>query len=211
MCLPKAVKAKANSRPDDLVRVLTRFVRVLTVEQAQRFGLATDGALRQTIEQHRRRGILATLRVPVIAIEPAGQPLLKWVPGDPGPEWDELSRRLRRRWGGDAVMRTLVHATRLGGSLHGSRPGRPPRSSEASHDVALAEIFLRHFHRQPAGWRREDELPAEPFAHAPVRPDACVFRKGRVVAIELGGRYRPEKLKRFHDFCDDREVPYELW
>ncbi len=63
-----------------------------------------------------------------------------------------------------------------------------------------------------SGWVSEDELveTAPPFE---VLPDSMLLDPKGVVrlVVEFAGIYDAKRLRRIHDYAENRELPYELW
>jgi hypothetical protein len=98
----------------------------------------------------------------------------------------------------------------------GGRGGRPPRPTEWTHDLHLAEVYLRLRAVSPARartWRHEDlESHATADRAGAKLPDAFVVDGQLPTAIELvGASYSTEKLLEFHYYCAALGMGYELW
>ena len=80
--------------------------------------------------------------------------------------------------------------------------------------MQLAGLYLHFLRHRPAdaeAWISEATLAAE--RQGQILPDAALTDDAGVVrrVIEWTGRYTAERLRRLHDDCADRGLPYELW
>lgn len=173
-------------------------------------------AARVALSRLVQSGELTSWRAPIrIMTRLSSQPLAEWSPGLPEPELSQIASQSRARWGRAEVIRTLYSASTQAVSKARGRAARAVRASEASHDVALSELYLhmtRLGARGVSSWRGEDSLGAYvECLPVPAIPDALTQFDGRFVAIELVGRYRAEKLRAFHTSCERARLAYELW
>jgi hypothetical protein len=208
-----------SQRDDDICRILTHKVRVLSLPQiaATWFASAADPlrAARKCVAALREAGLItvATLVVhPPVAV-PA--PLVTWSPGDSEPNLGSLAYRLERRWPLAPVPTMVVTATRQAASRYGGHGGRQSRRTETSHDLSLAGLYLEMRMRSPLraeAWRSEAALLAEGWGRRQPLPDALLrFERGRQVVVEFAGTYPKHRLERFHAFCAKRGMTYEVW
>ena len=128
-------------------------------------------------------------------------PLATWQPGLPPPSARELARITKARF-------RDIPVTPLAGIL--GRGKRPPKESEATHDLHLAGVYLRMRRELPTrarSWVFESEI--EPWAG--YHPDAMV-RDGRSwTVIEFAGEYDEPEIARCHNACEARNYGYEIW
>lgn len=212
-----AGKSRLTVRDLQILDTLTQRVRVLGVSQvAQTWWVGTENA----IENARRRlGVLADaghvhltriLAQPVIPLE---NPLVTWRAPEPIPDFGPVISCLRRRWNYPVQPTAAVLATKSAAASLGGH-AQPPRLSEGTHDLHVAEVFLRLYRANPA--RSRKWVPEAKLADGRTRtgrvPDALLSLPGRPVVIEVGGAsYDKEKLRGFHRFCETKGYDYELW
>jgi hypothetical protein len=208
-----------SQRDDDICRILTHKVRVLSLPQIAATWFASAAgplrAARKCVAALQEAGLVtvATLVVhPPVAV-PA--PLVTWSPGDAEPNLGSLAYRLERRWPLAPVPTSLVTATRKAAARYGGHGGRQSRRSEASHDLSLAGLYLHMRMRsslRAQAWVSEAALLAEGWGRRQPLPDALLrFARGRQIAVEFAGTYPKHRLKRFHAFCARRGLTYEVW
>lgn len=210
-----------TDRDERIIWTLTRKLRVVTVDQAARTWWSdrqhATKAARDRLSKLRHDGLLHL--VPVMAhpeIELPG-PVFCWEPGDDTPDFGPISYRLRSRWNHPVAATTLVGATRQAvREFGGFIADRLPRPSEASHDIHLAQVYLKLVGRDPAlahRWICEQQLYAEGRGRNERLPDAILRpRRGKAEdgrVIEFGGAYTKKKLEEFHEGIS--HSAYEIW
>lgn len=207
-----------SQRDDEVLDALTLRVRVMSIHQIARCWF---GNLRNPVRQAARRvstlaqaGLVEQATMPARPELALDRPLVTWMPGDLEPEFERLATILDARWKEPATPAEIVIATRKAGNFRGGGGGRWPRRSEVSHDLTLAGLYLawrRGRRSRDAEWISEARLRHEGFGDEDRLPDAMIQEAGRRRAIELAGAYGAAKLRDFHRFCAERELPYELW
>lgn len=148
------------------------------------------------------------------------QLLLDWQPGDELPDFISLSAALRSM-PLPAQRMDYVFATQRAANLTGGFGGRGPRTSEISHDLSLARVYLQMREHQPERaqhWVSEAAIADQVLTRSRNRrtgqklPDAMLIERRQKTAIEYGGTsYSAQKLQAFHVFCDEQGWAYELW
>jgi hypothetical protein len=205
-------------RAADLLAVLTRRVRLLSVAQVARVWWATVRDARRSADAQvavwADAGWLVAERLlarPELALR---RPLVCWQPGQALPDFARVAAVLRVRW--HRAPAVLTPCVRASATAHVALTGRPARSSrpgEVTHDLHVARVYLLMRASLPTrarSWVLEDALPTsdEPGEK---RPDACVTDGRHQTAIELAGEYDAPKLRAFHDGCAAQNLAYELW
>jgi hypothetical protein len=110
-------------------------------------------------------------------------------------------------------MTTCVSASRKAANVFGGHGGRLPREIERSHDIHLARVYLVYCRQTPeliANWIFEERLRSE-TRRGDRLPDAVIRTGSTQKAIEFGGAYPKDKLRSFHRYFVDRNIPYEVW
>lgn len=200
---------------NDLIEMLTHRVRVLADRQlANTFcGGDSERANRLLSELEvegyvERRSVLAR---PILYLE---APVIAWRPGAEKPHFGKAAYRLKSRWRESAMPTEIVRATtRAAQEFGGYLGGRWPRTSETTHDLNLAAVFLWHRTYRPedaTAWIPEAQLYAEGRGLGHRLPDA-VIRMGGIDQriVEFGGSYGKQKLQGFH--AEMNTLPYEIW
>lgn len=221
---PEAHAGAALGEDDrDLLAVLTLRVRTLSVAQAARTWWPEDegraGARRLAGAKRRldallRRGLIETTHLLAHPELDLTAPLAVWLPGLPSPSLGSIAHAAKQRWTMDPVSTTFITATSAGGRVMGGEGGRAPRTSEATHDLHVAAVFLRmrrELRTRAVSWRSEASVLASRDGRSEQLPDALV-RDGRATtAIEFVGEYPAAKLSAFHKYCAAKGYGYELW
>lgn len=206
-------------RDQAILDALTLRVRVLSLSQIARTWWGDtqgpESLARTRLKELEREGLVTLFPLVAHPEIPLDAPLIAWRPGDTPPDFGEASHRAKRRWTRDVTTCAGVFATTVAGNWFGGTGGRPPRASEATHDLHLAAVFLRLREANPsaaATWTSEGRLLARGEGRGDKLPDAIVgTRAGGKRVIEFGGAYSKSKFAQFHDFCLRRKLPYEVW
>ena len=207
-----------TARDARIFHLLTRKVPLATAGQlARAFWPPSDSAValaRQRLKTLISAGIVETYLVRAHSELPLYQPLLSWTPGDPLPVFGRLSYRLRTRLTeAFKPIQVFTGSESLGRRVAG-RGGCLKHPLHATHDLHLTTVYLHKLKWNPveaSAWVSDAILA--PLRRGQKLPDAEIQdQNGRTIkVIELGGTYPPERLRRVHEDCERRQVPYELW
>ncbi|MGD9689161.1 MAG: hypothetical protein AB7K52_00580 [Phycisphaerales bacterium] len=215
MTLPAA--KSLTPRDENLLHALTHRVRVLTLNQVARTfwaGASETSAAEPRLDQLCGAGLLERLVRMAHPELPLSAPLATWQPGLPRPALTALARQLRSRWRLPDTATVMYTATRAAAALTGGHGDRPLRTSETTHDIHLAGVYLlmrRELPTRARSWKSEARLLAEGRGRHEKLPDAVVTDGRSETAIEFGGMYSADKLAAFHDHCHHSHLGYELW
>ncbi len=216
-----SVSVQLSERDRQLLAILTRKIRVLTIEQIARTWFHNSdnpkAAAKRRVKRMSEAGWLATktmLAHPEILLE---EPVFKWLPGNESPGFGQIAYRLKARWNQSPVSTSFVLATSQAGRTFGGYVAdRAPRQSEASHDLHLAQVYLLYRVDRPASakrWVSEHQLYAEGGGRGERLPDAILRHPSRNRSkdyiIEFGGAYSKSKLSEFHAALS--HLRYEIW
>lgn len=142
-------------------------------------------------------------------------PVFAWQPGDGPPNAEQISFRLKTRWKYRALRPTVVYLPTESTVEHfGGRPHHHQISTQVTHDLGVAAIWLRlHLDAPPLAkaWRGEDLIARE--RRGETLPDALLVGSDQEPAalIEFGGSYGPTRTA---ELCDDaamRNLPCQIW
>lgn len=142
-------------------------------------------------------------------------PLVVWEPGTGQPDFGPIAYRLKTRFDEPAKVRAIYWASAKTMTRFGGGQVRRPRSSEVSHDLGLAAVYLTLLKSNPdraKQWVSEAKILARGTSLGVKVPDAVLREgNGKVTAIEFGGEYSKAKLIAFHRYCEAEGEGYELW
>lgn len=202
----------------EVVAALTQHVRVLTVDQIARTWWPHTQRPRSNalkgLADLEGRGLVETFSMMAQPEIDLPGPVFVWRPGDPEPDFRAIASRLRARWKRprrptDAVIATRRAARDYGGYLGGRRP----RASEATHDLHLAQVYLRMRRESPElleFWVSEAQQYAEGGGRNEPLPDVIIRPAGAAqFLVEFAGQYSRRKLEEFHGRTN--HIPYQLW
>lgn len=203
-----------------LLEILARKLRVLTLPQgAEALGVKP----RALLERARRLESLGLVRVFEVFVSRtvASARVALATPSD-APDFAYVVRDVKRKWvrAGPPAPKTVIAATRAGGTLAAGVGGRPPRTSEGPHDVFVAAVYLALSRAEPevaATWVSEDRLIRRGFGEGENLPgenlpDALVERAGTPTAIEIvGSSYTASKLSALWNHCKRNGLLLEIW
>ncbi len=210
-----------TSRDDAILDALALRIRVLSLEQIvrtwwSRMAQGRKAALHRLrqLEEAGKLHIFDLVAHPEIYL---ARPVSSWVPGHPTPDHGALSYKLKARWIEPPIVHTAVIASKQTGRHYGGWGGRYPRSTERTHDIHMATVFLVKQKRKQfelANWLSEEKVRERQLQKRSSRishlPDAIVTRPKRL-AVEFGGAYTPKKLESFHTYCEGIGLRYEIW
>lgn len=207
-----------TKRDLELLSTLANAVRAFTLRQlaCAWWPSRTAESARARLRVLERAGYVRLETQPVGPILALEEPLLTWQPGLPRPELGPVAQTARRRWRKPVETLLCVSVTDLGATHVGTGSARAPRPTEWTHDLHLAEVYLRLRQIVPIrarSWRHEDMESHRAVDRAGEKlPDALVRDGLQTTAIELvGSSYSREKLNAFHDHCHEHDLGYELW
>ena len=201
----------------DLLRTLTRRVRILTLSQIASCWWPAIRRLRGIRQQLRRLEAAGLVEVYCVNAHPllrVDGPLFAWQPGRNDPDVDHIGEATRLRWTRRAIPTVVCVASPLAANLFGSTARSLPAMEHRDHDLRLADVYV-HYRRQHPRLARL-WIGEHAFAKAGYRvkdPDAFLIdRQRRVIrVIESAGRYGPQQVESFHEHCVEHDLPYELW
>jgi hypothetical protein len=198
--------------PEDLLllEVLTWKLRVVAIPQLRGVCNA-ERAVKRLLRNRwlREEDVLVRL----LTLE---QPLVIWQPGMPAPDFSSLSWQLesRRHRTEPAIVR-VIWASPRAQRLAGGCSGQLRQPFQIEHDLGTAAVFFRRNELDPSNWGQwvcEDILRQSARRRQPI-PDAALCSTDGMIrtAIEFGGAYSADRLRRFHRQCHRCAIPYELW
>ncbi len=203
---------------EDILKILTHRVRVLSVEQlSEIYGAAGQKgqlAARRRVARLERDGWIIPgfgLAQPELSL---AAPVFTWRLQSPAPNFEAVSYQLRKRWTLPPRPTHYAAASAKAGTFFGGSGGRLPRTSELTHDICLARVFLRLRAADPKRaerWVSEARLFEEGEGRGDRLPDALIVTRREKIVVEFGGSYTAKKLKSFHDFCVAKTWGYEVW
>lgn len=206
-----------TKRDHEVVQTLVQRVRLVSGRQAADHWWGGELAnARRRLKRLAAEGLIANTTVLARTLPELESPLANWRPGDPAPDFGGVAYRCQDRWRRRpprpcTVWIACERAARLFG---GVRRGELKQPTQATHDLGVAAVWFRLRQVSPewaAAWRGEDLL-----AHTrqgQKLPDAfLVDAHERVVwVIEFGGGYDAARVQAFHEDCERRGLPYQLW
>ena len=190
----------------------TRF-RCETLVQAALHRSASLEQTKKVIKNLERDGWIEVVKVLVAKPTRLHGPLATWSPGEPDLNYSSLSYRLQRRCEVPLVEQTILFATRKAAHAFGGVMPERSRPLQCGHDLMLAEIYLAIRRLDPLranSWIGEDCFRRARCIRGFV-PDALTTSRGIVTAVEYGGAYGAERLRRFKAACERLSLPFEIW
>jgi hypothetical protein len=155
------------------------------------------------------------------------QPLVMWAPRETTPDLAAVARHIQERWTGRGKVERVLVATNAAVGLYGGFAGGRKLPDQASHDIHVAQIYLRLLTTQPSvarQWKSEERLAYErrryrrpgdlsDLPHIEKVPDAVLCDDAGNIrsVIEFSGEYKLERLQRLHRYCVENAYPYECW
>lgn len=219
MVMRKATRTiDLTERDRSVLDVLTTCVRLLSLPQIAR---TFWRQVRVPVVAARRRltvleeaGLLDCLTVLARPELTLTAPVIRWMPGIAPPNFGSAAHQLQARWDQPPMPTIVVVATARAGHWRGGQGGRRPRTSEATHDLHLAAVYLKFLAEQPdlaKFWVSESSLVQSARVAGMRLPDAMIQGPEERKVIEFGGAYSKSKLAEFHAFCCQEKLAYEVW
>lgn len=214
---PSTTRVSLTARDLDLLSVLVRQVRILSMAQiascwwprAQKSRTCAQRLKRLSNEGYIRQ--LQVMSHPPVELDTW---VIKWKTGKTEPDFHAASYSMKKRWSLPPETVTVIVATNRTRTLFGDRGEYSPRPSEITHDLHLSAVFLKMRKQRPAlakSWTGETILARQRSSPNEKIPDALV-RKGREkTVIDFGGSYSAARLRQLHDYCSERSYAYEVW
>ena len=211
---------RLTPRDFEILGALTTAVRVMTVSQIGR-GWWSTSSDPVTDARHRIRllctaGFLRIAKVLAMPLPQITAPLTSWKPGDSEPDCGNLSWMARSRWRHGAKQIQIVMPSGRGARLFSGKSAPAlSRHFQMTHDLGLAEVFLAFRSQRPhliPAWRGEAS-----YRHLRRNrkiPDAVITSSDLwppIIAVEFAGAYSRERVRKFHYFCQQERLAYELW
>jgi len=208
-----------TDRDEEVLKTLTLRVRCITASIAAiYFWTNSDGGTRSAAQRFsllEAAGWLFSEMRFAKSLPRLTQPLAVWTPGESEADFGKLSYVLKHRFNFAATSSRIYIATAKAANRYGGIGERPPRNSETSHDLGLAQVYLELRLRivsENADWISEGKLASKRGALGTKLPDAVIRRRGGdETVIEFGGEYSKKKLREFHLHCEKNSLGYEVW
>lgn len=199
----------------ELLVVLTKKVRVLSLEQVAKLWCRGDGQVaRRRVKRLEECGLLSSRTLLAHPeLELAG-PLVCWRPGEPSVDPGSLAHTLESRWHMPLRATQCVIATSAAGRLIGGHGGRAPRTTEASHDLNMSAVYCCLHASDPcaaSAWVSEAHLQSLGLREDGVLPDGAIWCGHSLMFVEFGGRYSRDRLATFVAYCESRGTGFEIW
>lgn len=214
-----------TGREREIVSALASKIRMLSFEQIRREWWpdsdAADRNARRRLSELVEAGLLTRERVAAKPLLDITEPVFRWKPNvgdgpsEPAPDFASLAWQLQKRWTEPEREVTAYLASRRAASIFGGwANGRIKNPGQATHDFHVGAVYLKLIRTAPtlaAGWIGEEIL--SPTRQGQKLPDAILYdREGRPrLVVEFGGAYPAERVQSFHEDCEARALPYELW
>ena len=208
---------RRTDRDRDILVTLATRLRFLALRQVASWWQSPSAAqsARRRLAQLEAEGMVVLSRVHAEPLLELRAPIVAWIPGHPAPDFRAVSNTLNSRWPVVAPAALMVYrASRTTNNRFGG-PGRlaPLSADQITHDLHVSEVYVQLRRTDPAtasAWIGEDVLGKAGYRMKD--PDAIVRRPdGSDIAIEFGGRYDKQRVEEFHQDCERRNRPYELW
>ena len=205
-----------KKRDIEVVETVLDKVPFLSLEQVARtwWPGRTTNAARSRLRQLVAGGYLWTACVPAHPELPLTDPVIRWHPGDERPALASVAHHLEHRWTEPARPTHIYRATKKAARKFGGDGGRLGHQLHVNHDLHVATVYLLYRSLHPEfveRWVSEHHLAAS-RRHQKLPDAALRDARGRVCfIIEGGGAYRLRHLQPFHDDCERRGLPYEVW
>lgn len=206
-----------QDRDRTILKALTCKVRLLTQRQlADFFWKGSLPNARRRMKWLRANGLVERVVLIARLITALSGPLATWEPGQPPPNFGAIAHQAQVRWRRTPARScvTWVATEKAAHLFGGVRRGELKNPLQASHDIGVAAVWLRMKQVDPRwarSWQSEDML-----AHTrrgQKIPDAFIVDDERRVVwvVEFIGEYDRQRVQAFHEDCESRGIPYQMW
>lgn len=204
--------------PHDLFEALASEISLIDCARAERFLGRSRSATCRLLRAYVGEGLLDTAIVHASPPLDLQDPLFVWSPGDAEPRCGSLSHKARSRAVVPAVPTRVFYLTPSAADLFGGLAISKATILESAHELNMTELWLRFRETRgdtPVSWMRGDIFAGTSLPKVRV-PDAMILCEcgcGTIQkAIEFAGcSYSSTRIRSFHRFCQQNEIPYELW
>ena len=203
-----------TTRDTQLLSALTLRVRALSILQIQQTWWPT-GSAQSRLKSLESRGWIRRISLLAHPDIKLNQPLASWQPDQNEPNFGKLSYQLKVRWTQPLITTPTIIAQTKAANRFGGYGDRAPKRSETTHDLHLAGIYLHFLQTRPGeaeNWSSEAQRASQASRLKEKLPDAMIIRNNQSpLVIEMGGIYPAWRLESFHQYCAERQYPYEIW
>jgi hypothetical protein len=206
-------------REEEILRLLCFAVRFFSLEQVARTWWSGQPReirrARQRMRTLARNGWERPLTILARPLLKMDAPVFEWHLDGQDPDIAAVSRALRNRWKEPARDVEIFLATpRATAVMGGGALGSVRNLCQTTHDLHVSQVFLFYRENRPdqaSLWVGEDSVI--PLNEHEKRPDAVLLNEAKEIlrVIEFGGAYKADRVQAVHDFCWQRNLPYELW
>lgn len=208
-----------TARDQALLKALALRVRLFSLRQvaAHWFGGDVSNA-RRRLRQLEALGLVQSVKVNARPTPRLIAPVIQWHPGDPAPRFGHVAETLTKRWLNrpTRICRAFLATSKTANLFGGKARGELKRPLQATHDLGVAAVWMvldAHSPERADRWRSEDLLAHTRNKPGDKLPDAFIVNESDNVieVIEFGGAYDAARVRDFHQDCEHRRTPYELW
>ena len=206
-----------TDRDLDIIETLTCRVPLLTFQQATRLwwpDCMKDRTARRRFEKLSQSKWISQHVVNITPLSTVTEPLFAWAPGIEAPDAVALAQQAQARRRNAARPTQVLAASPPAAAMMGSTAHGLPAPQRRDHYVNLAAVYVLYRTKNPnlaRQWVGEHARAKSSFRQRTVDavlrgPDASP-----IGLIHVAGRWEPHQVERFHDFCQQSNLPYELW
>lgn len=205
-------------RQRDLILLEALALRVRVLGQRQTADAFWDGHIantRRRLQQLVEAEMLSRAIVPAQPLPELTGPIVRWQPGNPTPNANQVAFQLQSRWRYRSPRPTVVYfPTEKTIMQFGGRVRCQNKTLQITHDLGVTAMWIRYFKQSSeltSVWVGEEILA--PTRVSQKLPDAAlVDQQGEpTLLIEFGGSYAASRVAAFHDDAACRQLPYHLW
>lgn len=219
-----ATTIRIGKRDKRILESLLTCVPVMSFNQIAEYFLQSDEAnTRRALERLIKLDLIEEISCASRVSPRLDGPIVNWNPGEIAPDPYRIANLLQSRWERLRLVRR-VHYT-IGARMRNlfGIPHPPIRPLQVSHDFGVAEVYLLYCARLLKPTQRWIGDIAYRNAQSPEisrlistgsqKPDALVVENSGLIvkAIEFGGVYNAKRIIKFHQWCQRKEVSYEIW
>lgn len=207
-------------RDSEILAALCTKVRLFTLGQIARTWWAetkdAEAAARRRLSKLAEGELVQRQRVLAAPLPLLEAPVMAWRPGQAVPDCGAAAWLLQSRWTRGPRATSVYTATRLATRRYGgSAASKMKATFQATHDLGVSQMYLNLLTNKPEQaelWVSEDTLA--PYRRKQKLPDAVLAKRAGdrpQLVLEFGGQYDKRRVLAFHQDCEQRKLPYEVW
>ena len=192
---------------------LTHCYRVTTAMIEANVYSVAEITMQKRLEILSERKWLQAKSVVCCEVSPIEEPLFGWQPGDSEPDYGAVSYQARSRWMNIPVVEQRIYTpTSKLLDYYGLPNRKPVLTHQVTHDLGCNCMYWYAAKTWPSLEFLGEDLFGPTRGYAEGVEDAQLVDGDEIVCVlEHAGKYRMDRVKKFHHHVAERGLPYFLF